>query len=158
MMKVLILAGGISAWKAGYILNKVSTQGNIFKNLINIIPGVESKIKGEDEGRINILLLGMRGENVLGGGLLADTIMIALYSFVVFIVAVLVGVEVLDTRKHHKKANKLNNIKRIDTSSRLKIPLKKETIDVVLLYDVIHLVGENDSREALFWSCDDSLL
>ena len=77
LASLLILAGGISAWKTGHILNKVSTQGNIFQNLMHVIPGVESKIKGEDEGRINILLLGMRGENVPGGGLLADTIMVA---------------------------------------------------------------------------------
>ena len=77
LISFLILAGGISAWKTGHILNKVSTRGNIFSNLAHIIPGVESKIKGEDEGRINILLLGMRGENVPGGGLLADTIMVA---------------------------------------------------------------------------------
>jgi len=72
----LILGGGIFAWKTGHILNKVSTQGNIFSNLAHIIPGIENKIKGEDEERINILLLGMRGENVPGGGLLADTIMV----------------------------------------------------------------------------------
>lgn len=40
---------------------------------------------------------------------LADSIMIALYSFVVFIVAVLVAVEVLDSKNKHKKANALNN-------------------------------------------------
>lgn len=39
----------------------------------------------------------------------------------------------------------LNNIKIIKTSGKLKIPLKNESIDAVLLYDVIHLVGKNDS-------------
>jgi len=72
----LILAGGIFALRTGHILNKVSTRGNIFSNLAHIIPGVENKIKGEDEERINILLLGMRGEHIDGGGLLADTIMV----------------------------------------------------------------------------------
>lgn len=73
----LILAGVVFLWKTGHILNKVSTRGNIFSNLAHIIPGVKNKIRGEDEGRINILLLGMRGEHVDGGGLLADTIIIA---------------------------------------------------------------------------------
>jgi len=76
----LIIGGGVFAWKTGHILNKVSTQGNIFENLMHVIPGVENKVKGEDEKRINILLLGMRGENVPGGGLLADTIMIASFK------------------------------------------------------------------------------
>ncbi|MCD6149528.1 LCP family protein [bacterium] len=77
LASLLILAGGISAWKTGHILNKVSTRGNIFSNLTHIIPGMKNEIRGESEGRINILLLGMRGENVPGGGLLADTIMVA---------------------------------------------------------------------------------
>lgn len=74
---LLIVAGGVFAWKTGIVLNKIS-QGNasIFKSLVKSIPGVEKKLQGEDEGRINILLLGMRGEGVEGGGLLADTIMV----------------------------------------------------------------------------------
>ena len=39
---------------------------------------------------------------------LADTIMIALYAFVVFLVAVLVGVEVLEHRRQHKLSVALN--------------------------------------------------
>ncbi len=64
-------------WRAGFILNKISVKGGLLKSLVHAIPGVEDTIKGEKEGRINILLLGMRGENVPGGGLLADTIMVA---------------------------------------------------------------------------------
>lgn len=77
---VLLLAGGIFAWKAGSVLNKISLNGNILGSLTHMIPGVEDKLKGEEEGRINILLLGMRGENVPGGGTLADTIMVASFS------------------------------------------------------------------------------
>jgi hypothetical protein len=36
-------------------------------------------------------------------------------------------------------------VERINTEGELKIPLPNETVDAVLLYDVIHLVGENDS-------------
>ncbi len=76
LVAFLVLTAGAFFWKTGSILNKVSTKGNIFSDLLHTIPGVENKIKGEDEGRINFLLLGMRGENVPGGGLLADTIMV----------------------------------------------------------------------------------
>lgn len=71
------IGGGVIFWKAGAILNKVSQgNANIFGSLIKSIPGVDKKLMGEDAGRINILLLGMRGEGVEGGGLLADTIMV----------------------------------------------------------------------------------
>ena len=45
------------------------------------------------------------------------------------------------------KAKDLENIKRIYTNGKLKIPLGDENVDVVLLYDVIHLVGKNDSSK-----------
>ena len=51
----------------------------------------------------------------------------------------------LDKLMEKAKRKNLDNIKRIDTSNKLRIPLKRETIDVVLLYDVIHLVGKEDS-------------
>lgn len=73
---ILILVGGIVFWKAGSILNKVSTEGGLFSSIAKSLPGVPDELDGEKEGRINILLLGMRGENVPGGGLLADTIMV----------------------------------------------------------------------------------
>lgn len=74
---LLFIAGGVFAWKTGLTLDKVSQgNANIFKSLVKTLPGVEKSLKGEGEGRINILLLGMRGEGVEGGGLLADTIMV----------------------------------------------------------------------------------
>lgn len=73
---VVLLIGGVFLWKTGSILNKISSRGNIFSSLVNSLPGVDKTLKGEDEGRINIALLGMRGEHVDGGGLLTDTIMI----------------------------------------------------------------------------------
>lgn len=74
---LLVLVGGAFAWKTGLILNKVSQgNANIFKSLLKSLPGVDKTLSGEEEGRINILLLGMRGEGVAGGGLLADTIMV----------------------------------------------------------------------------------
>lgn len=76
ILAVLFVIGGAVAFKMGYILNKVSTKGGLFSSLVHAVPGVGDTIKGEKEGRINILLLGMRGENVSGGGLLADTIIL----------------------------------------------------------------------------------
>lgn len=75
---LLLLAGGVAFFfRAGNVLQKISSgNGSIFENIIKSVPGVEAKLKGEDSGRINILLLGMRGEKLTGGGLLADTIMV----------------------------------------------------------------------------------
>ena len=73
----VLLIGGIMLWRAGSVLNKISVNGNLFGSIGHMIPGVNSEAKGEKEGRINMLLLGMRGEKLTGGGLLADTIMVA---------------------------------------------------------------------------------
>ena len=73
---IILLSGGLFFWKADNILNKISTRGGILSSITKSLPGISSELKGENEGRINILLLGMRGENVPGGGLLADTIMV----------------------------------------------------------------------------------
>lgn len=76
ILAIIFLGGGVFAWKTGGVLNKIS-KGGLLKSLAKNIPGVNNELKGEKDGRINILLLGMRGENVPGGGLLADTIMVA---------------------------------------------------------------------------------
>ncbi len=74
---VVLLIGIGFAWKAGFVLNKISSKdGGIFSSLIKSLPGVANELKGEKDGRINILLLGMRGEHMEGGGLLSDTIMV----------------------------------------------------------------------------------
>lgn len=73
---VILFGIGLFAWKTGRVLNKISFKSNLFSSLMHVVPGVNDELKGENEGRINVLLLGMRGENVPGGGLLADTIMI----------------------------------------------------------------------------------
>ncbi len=74
---VLILAvGGFFAWKTGWTMNKISGSknsalGSFFS---------ESSALQADDGRFDILLLGMRGENMPGGGLLADSIMVASFD------------------------------------------------------------------------------
>lgn len=73
----LLILGGLAFWKAGALIDRISLgNGSIFEDVFKALPGVEAKLDGEEEGRINIALLGMRGEHVDGGGLLADTIMI----------------------------------------------------------------------------------
>lgn len=71
---VIAVVGGVFAWKTGSVVSKIS-EGGLFKSIVHSIPGVKDELKGESEDRINILLLGMRGENIPGGGLLSDTIM-----------------------------------------------------------------------------------
>lgn len=75
-LAIFLLAGGIFAWKTGSIVNKI-TGGGLLSSIMHNIPGVSEEVKGQKDGRINILLLGMRGENIPGGGLLADTIILA---------------------------------------------------------------------------------
>ncbi|HPX94173.1 MAG TPA: LCP family protein [Candidatus Moranbacteria bacterium] len=76
---IFFIIGGLAAWKAGFILSKISTEGggSLLQSITHAIPGVRDVLKGEEEGRINIVLLGMRGENLPGGGTLTDTIMVA---------------------------------------------------------------------------------
>jgi len=69
--------GGVVVWKTGSLLGRISTNANIFGSLGRMIPGAESQLTGEKEGRINMLLLGMRGSDDPAGGNLADSIMIA---------------------------------------------------------------------------------
>lgn len=71
-----LIVGGVVLWKANSIVARIAPNGGIFSNIINSLPGVDKKLAGEEEGRINIVLLGMRGKGVEGGGLLADTIMV----------------------------------------------------------------------------------
>lgn len=77
ILAVFAVVGGVALWKAGNIFNKVSTSGGFFQNIAGVLPGINNEVKGEEEDRINILVLGMRGANVPGGGLLADTILVA---------------------------------------------------------------------------------
>lgn len=77
ILAVLVLIGGFLIWRAGSVMDKISMgKGGLFSSVIKSLPGTEANLKGEEAGRINILLLGMRGEHVDGGGLLADTIMV----------------------------------------------------------------------------------
>lgn len=75
LILVFGIVGGFFAWKTGSVLTKIS-KGGLLSSIVHNIPGVKDELKGEKDGRINIAILGMRGEGVEGGGLLADTIMV----------------------------------------------------------------------------------
>ncbi len=79
ILLLLIATGGWAMYKTGSTLSKISTKDGFLKSLWKSIPGVGSdQLQGEKEGQINVLLLGMRGDNMPGGGLLADTIMVVM--------------------------------------------------------------------------------
>jgi polyisoprenyl-teichoic acid--peptidoglycan teichoic acid transferase len=73
-----VASGGWAMYKAGATLGKISTKDGFFSSLWKSIPGVgSSELQGQSEGQINVLLLGMRGTDMPGGGLLADSIIVA---------------------------------------------------------------------------------
>ena len=49
--------------------------------------------------------------------------------------------ESLDELMQRSEKVRLKNIERIDIPEGIKVPLQEKSVDVVLLYDVIHLVG-----------------
>jgi len=72
---ILLTIGGF-LYKTGYVLNKISQKDNsIIGSLLGVVPFRTEEVT-EEEGRTNVLLIGMRGQNVPGGGLLSDTIMV----------------------------------------------------------------------------------
>lgn len=82
---LITLLGGISAsayflWKLGSVSSKISSGGGENESTLSAISRIVRNdrvaLKGEDQGRINILLLGVAGEGRAGGNL-TDTIMIA---------------------------------------------------------------------------------
>lgn len=79
ILLLVAATGGYAMYKTGSTLSKISTKDGFLKSLWKSIPGVgPDQLQGEEEGQINVLLLGMRGNNMPGGGLLADTIMVVM--------------------------------------------------------------------------------
>lgn len=76
ILAIVLVVGGLLSWKAGSLLNKISSNGNILGTLGHMVPGMAEELKGEKEGRVNVLLLGMRGADDPAGGNLADSIMV----------------------------------------------------------------------------------
>jgi LCP family protein required for cell wall assembly len=76
VLGVIILVLALISWKTGSLLNRISTNSNLFGSVGKMIPGANDKLQGEAEGRVNVLLLGMRGADDPAGGNLADSIMV----------------------------------------------------------------------------------
>lgn len=76
-LAILFISGGAIFWKVENVLNKVSVKGESIGSIVHAGFDNQSQIKGETDGRINILLLGILGANHPGGGLNTDTIMVA---------------------------------------------------------------------------------
>lgn len=75
----IITLGVYFFWKIGSINSKISSNGeseSTFRTISKIVKKDRVTLKGEDRGRINILLLGTAGEGRAGGNL-TDTIIIA---------------------------------------------------------------------------------
>ncbi|MBD3238194.1 MAG: hypothetical protein GF332_00945 [Candidatus Moranbacteria bacterium] len=64
-----LIVGGIIFYKASSFAGKISTNGSLFT-------GWFGDLKSNEQGQINILVFGMRGKNIPGGSLLADSIMV----------------------------------------------------------------------------------
>jgi polyisoprenyl-teichoic acid--peptidoglycan teichoic acid transferase len=101
---ILILAiVGYFAWKTGFILNKISgSKGTALSSLLG--PGTAPV---SQDGRMNVLLLGMRGADDPHGGLLADSIMVASFDTTNNRVAMIsvprdLYVQIPDTTEHGK--------------------------------------------------------
>jgi len=78
---VLLLIGisvfGYFAYRANKSINNITgEQSSIFDTAKSLLSGAGNTELKSDNGRTNIVLLGMRGENDPNGGLLADSIMI----------------------------------------------------------------------------------
>jgi len=76
ILLLFLAIAGYFAWKTGYILNKIS--GSHSSSFASLLGG--GTAPQEQDGRVNILLLGMRGANMPGGGLLADSIMVTSFD------------------------------------------------------------------------------
>lgn len=78
MIAIFVIGIAAFSYKTGSILNKISGKdGSILDSLRGV---VSNEGIAADDGRTNVLLLGMRGAGVTGGGLLADTIMVASFK------------------------------------------------------------------------------
>lgn len=74
---VVVAIIGAFIWKAGSVVSQItSSDGSLLSGLARSFPVAKEQLKMTEDGQINIALMGMRGKNVPGGGLLADTIMV----------------------------------------------------------------------------------
>ena len=77
ILTILVLLGTYIFWKIDITMNKISVKGESVGSIVQAGLPNQSQIKGESDGRINVLLLGILGADHQGGGLNTDTIMVA---------------------------------------------------------------------------------
>ena len=70
---ILLVVGIASAWKTNSFLNKISS-GGLLAAMVHSLPGANNTLKGQTAGRINMVVMGMRGADDPNGGTLADSI------------------------------------------------------------------------------------
>jgi LCP family protein required for cell wall assembly len=74
---IAISVVGYFGYQANKSINNITGEKqSIFDTARSLLPGSADKELKSDDGRTNIVLLGMRGENDPNGGLLSDSIMI----------------------------------------------------------------------------------
>ena len=76
ILAIMFTLLAIAFWKIEKTLNKISVKGESVGSLMQAGLPIQNQIKGEEDDRINILLLGILGANHQGGGLNTDTIMV----------------------------------------------------------------------------------
>jgi LCP family protein required for cell wall assembly len=74
---ILLLGGVFFVLKTGNVITKISESSDSSLESIFGILRMGNEVATDEQGRTNVLLLGIRGENMVGGGLLTDTIMLA---------------------------------------------------------------------------------
>ncbi len=76
ILGIILVLLSIALWKVNAIKNMIAPEKSILGSLTKKIPGSDTDLRGENSGRINVAVMGMRGIGAEGGGLLADTIMV----------------------------------------------------------------------------------
>lgn len=79
LVVIIIISAGFFLYRTNSIIKKISgAGGSIMENVNHFIPLLGSKdiLRGEEDKRINVILLGMRGADDPHGGLLTDSIMV----------------------------------------------------------------------------------
>src|SRR3990172_8835073 len=79
ILAIILVTLGIGVWigfSANRAIKKITADGVNKSSLFSFLGGASSNIKGQSEGRTNILLLGMGGKNH-PGGYLSDTMIVA---------------------------------------------------------------------------------
>lgn len=75
ILSSFFLVGGFFVFKTGRMLNVISEKNDsAMGSLFGLVSG--KGIEKEEDGRVNVLLMGMRGTGVIGGDFLSDSIMV----------------------------------------------------------------------------------